>query len=145
MQALVDPAVVIIAMVVPALNSQLLPEILDHGIPRRVIRVDVTGLRCLACDIIIMSHSVTRTHCHNLLDLSATRGSNRQAPNRSGGFDGLAKTNQREMAERRNQTALDQLDVLGGGKPARVTRPAEFGGAEAEPAHDRLQAAFDDP
>jgi hypothetical protein len=33
-KALVDPAVVIVAMVVPALDSQLLQEILDHSFPQ---------------------------------------------------------------------------------------------------------------
>jgi hypothetical protein len=33
-QALVDAAVVIVAMVVPALDSQLFQEILDHSFPR---------------------------------------------------------------------------------------------------------------
>jgi hypothetical protein len=35
MQALVDPAVVIKAMVVPALDTELLQEILDHGLPQK--------------------------------------------------------------------------------------------------------------
>ena len=34
-QALIDTAVVIVAMVVPALSSQLLPEILDHSFPQK--------------------------------------------------------------------------------------------------------------
>ena len=36
-QALVDPAVMIIAMVVPALDTQLLAEILDHDLPQEEV------------------------------------------------------------------------------------------------------------
>jgi hypothetical protein len=34
MQALIDPAVMIIAMVIPALGSQLFQEALDHYLPQ---------------------------------------------------------------------------------------------------------------
>jgi hypothetical protein len=49
--------VVIEAMVIPALDPQLLPEILDHGLPQKVSRRNFTGFRCLVCDIIIMSQN----------------------------------------------------------------------------------------
>jgi hypothetical protein len=35
MQALIDPAVMIVAMVIPALDAELLEEVLDHCDPQR--------------------------------------------------------------------------------------------------------------
>jgi len=34
-QALVDPAVVIVAVIIPALDAQLLQEVLDHSLPQK--------------------------------------------------------------------------------------------------------------
>src|SRR5258708_29104046 len=56
----------------------------------------------------------------------------------------LAETDQREMPERRNETALGQLHALGAGEPSGVARPGKIGGAEAQPGHDRLQALLDE-
>ncbi|MHC2594237.1 hypothetical protein ACVIG9_008293 [Bradyrhizobium ottawaense] len=54
-QALVDAAVVIVAMVVPALDPQLLEIILDHALPQNAFGYGITGIRCRPCDIIILS------------------------------------------------------------------------------------------
>src|SRR5712675_1226964 len=64
----------------------------------------------------------------------------------SGGCSDLdfAEAHQREVAERRNETALDQLHAISPGEPLRVARPGKIGGAEAEPGHDRLQALLDE-
>src|SRR5260221_11926222 len=35
-QALVDPAVVIVAVIIPALDAQLLQEVLDHSLPQKI-------------------------------------------------------------------------------------------------------------
>src|SRR6202035_2587121 len=55
-QALVDPAVMIIAMIVPALDAQLLTEVLDHALPQNNRSIRFTGIRCKRCDIIEMSY-----------------------------------------------------------------------------------------
>src|ERR1019366_3888623 len=58
MQALIDPAVMIITMVIPALGSQLFQEALHHSLPQeKVVDVLSTAIRCTACDIIIMTHA----------------------------------------------------------------------------------------
>src|ERR1700744_2886398 len=63
---------------------------------------------------------------------------------RSGRFGALADPDQREVAERRNQAALRQFDVLRARQPGRVARPGEFGGAETEMADHRLQSLLDE-
>src|SRR6266436_7312741 len=57
---------------------------------------------------------------------------------------GLAEADQREVAKRRNQTALRQFDAFRAGQPTRVAGPGELGGAEAKPAHHRLQLLLDE-
>src|SRR5882757_6804694 len=59
-QALVDAAVVIVAMVVPALGSQFLQEILDHFFSPKSVVILFTGIRCPPCDIIIMTYKDVR-------------------------------------------------------------------------------------
>ena len=48
------------------------------------------------------------------------------------------------MAERRHQAALHQFHPARAGQPSRIARPGEFGGAEAERTHHRLQPLLDD-
>src|SRR6267142_506257 len=54
-QRLVDTAVVIEAMVVPALGSQFLQEVLDHSLPPNAFGFVFTEIRCPACDIIMLT------------------------------------------------------------------------------------------
>jgi hypothetical protein len=46
---------VIVAMVVPALDPQLLEIVLDHALPQMLSGSGFTGIRCRPCDIIILS------------------------------------------------------------------------------------------
>src|SRR3984893_1657028 len=62
-----------------------------------------------------------------------------------GGDPGLAETDQRKVAERRHQAALDQLHSTRARQPSGITRPGEFGGPEAERAYHRLQPLLDAP
>src|SRR5207249_4138394 len=55
-QRLIDAAVVVVAMVVPALGLQFLHEVLDHDSPPNSFGLMITGIRCPACDIIEMSY-----------------------------------------------------------------------------------------
>ena len=59
-QRLIDAAVVIITMVVPALGSQFLQEILDHSLPPNSFGLVFTGIRCPACDIMMLTCDWTR-------------------------------------------------------------------------------------
>src|SRR4051794_32550617 len=66
------------------------------------------------------------------------------APSGGGSALQLAEADEREVSERRDQPALEQLEALRAREPAQIARPAELGGAEAEPAHHRLQRLLDD-
>src|SRR3569833_4578600 len=57
---------------------------------------------------------------------------------------GLAETHQREMTEWRDQAPFGGFAAVGCCEPFGVARPGEFGGAEAGPAHDRLQRLLDE-
>ena len=54
-QRLVDTAVVIEAMVIPALGSQFLQEVLDHSLPPNSFGFVFIGIRCPACDIMMLT------------------------------------------------------------------------------------------
>jgi hypothetical protein len=58
-QALVDPAVMVVAMVIPALRAQLLAKVLYHFVPQ-ACRNLATAIRCKQCDDI----KVTCTPSH---------------------------------------------------------------------------------
>src|SRR3954464_7226646 len=50
----------IVAMVVPALGSQFLHEVLDHDLPQSSLGLRIKGIRCTAYDIIKMSYEVSQ-------------------------------------------------------------------------------------
>src|SRR5215468_9802156 len=57
-QALIDPAVVIVAVVVPALDAKLLKEAFDHFSPPKIGWGCDTSIRCMSYDIIKMSYDI---------------------------------------------------------------------------------------
>ena len=128
-QRLVDPAVVIITMVIPTLGTQFLQEILDHCSSPKFFRAEFTGIRCRPCDIMIMTYDLIQRR----VDAELSRSGDGR------GRLGFAETHQREMAERRNQAALGEFDAISARQPLRIARPGELGGAEAERANHRLQ------
>src|SRR5712675_710853 len=93
-QALVDAAVVIVAVIIPTLDAQLLPEILDHALPQKSRLIRFTRIRCRRYDIIKMSYDITRM----------TQAGELQPPCSGGDrHSSFADTDQREVAERRYQ------------------------------------------
>src|SRR6185436_15242978 len=107
----VDATVVIEAMVVPALGSQFLQEILDHSLPPNSFGFVSIEIRCPACDIIMLTCDGLQRRDDAVADGCSLR---------SRGYIDLAETHQREMAERRHQAAFRQLDATCAGQPLRI-------------------------
>src|SRR5215510_9879772 len=117
MQRLVDAAVVVVAMVIPPLGSKLLEETV-HGRPPFVMgrRWRFVDLRACA-----RPHSSRRAYA----SAGKTRGVK------------LAEADEREVAERRHRTALDEIGGRRSAGPALEARPREFR-PPAEPLRDGL-------
>src|ERR1700676_2305150 len=99
----------------------------------RLIRF--TRIRCRRYDIIKMSYDITRM----------TQAGELQPPCSGGDrHSSFADTDQREVAERRYQAALNQFHAMRPRQPLRIPRPGEFGGPEAERTHHRLQPLLEE-
>ena len=81
---------------------------------------------------------------YDVMQRDATTRSAARSAQAAAAIVGLAEADQREMAERRHQAALDQFHAVRAGQPLRIARPGKFGGAEAERTHHRLQPLLDE-